>query len=510
MSNNPFRTQKDEGYVSEGANEESTHTAGASKEMDVGVHIPVTEGPTDLPEVLQDLHVSNASQSTARPPYVRAPSSHVPESIAPKPNLTAQEAHAEAIRRLGKAEHTVKTLKRRGSNESLSSLLSYSIRRPSLSAVATPSTPKSGYGLDALAHVLEDAAQEGNLPLVQAIFALGANPNFRSVNRIKNRRHHALDKAVAGGHVDVIDFLMRQGATFDLGRNGKDEFEPIDYKLLDTAYAGFMDVVKYLIVNQGANPNVQMWPREYKELCRTIYRRVEPARAIQRTVLDALAKWGDQDSPSPLPLLKSILTTPGFNPSSPAHSIYLDQPYAGDGTRMHQTTHSYSALSLFVRSGWPDAVEHILSLPSSPGPEAYEIPDEVDSEEGQIPSTITQRTIWPINALTYETYTSNPAAALRILRLLLASGFSPETAQQTPDDSAPRSPMARAMRADCEGAVRAMVQARPGLGGREVGFRLLVNGEEREYVATPLGAAKMMGAGRCVEVLRGWENRVDE
>lgn len=516
MSNNPFRsTQRDEGYVSEGyegANEDGA--AGTTKEMDSGRDGATIRDGGAGPDTFQDLpiHIREEGHTNARPPYTRAPSSHIPPSIAPK--STPQEAHAEAIRRLGKAEHTVKTLRRRGSNESLSSLLSYSLRRPSLSTPSTASSkPASGYSLDALAHVLEDAAQEGNLPLVEALFGLGVNPNFRSVNKIKNRRHNALNNAVAAGHVDVIDYLIRRGATFDGGEgNGrlkgkeKDGFEAIDYKLLDVAYAGFMDVAKYLVVNQGANPLVTSWPREYADARRTVYRRVEATRVLQRTVLDGIARWGHQEND--LTLLNTVFGTEGFKPDASAAQIYVDQPYDGDGTRMHQTTHTYSALSLFVRAGWVDAIESLLAL--NPSPDAYEIQDEIETEEGQIPSTSTFRTIWPVNALTHSTYQTHPDAALRILKLLIEHGFDVETPQQTPDDSAPRSPLARAIRADAKEAVQAMVEYRPQLVNKEIDFRVLVNGEvDKEYVAKPLAAAKLMGSQGCMEVLRGWEKRLE-
>jgi hypothetical protein len=64
-------------------------------------------------------HVRRESLPVPRPTYVRALSSHVSE--APTGQQTNPgEAHAEVLRRLGKAERVGKTIKRRGSNESLS------------------------------------------------------------------------------------------------------------------------------------------------------------------------------------------------------------------------------------------------------------------------------------------------------------------------------------------------------------------------------------------------------
>jgi hypothetical protein len=441
------------------------------------------------------------SLPASRPPYNRALSSQIPESIAPK--LAPEEAHAEALRRLGKAEHTVKTLKRRGSNESLSSLISYSIRRPSVSA-----RPESGYSLDALAHVLEDAAQEGNLALAQAIMALGANPNFRSVNRLKNRRHDALNKATAAGHVEIIDFLLRQGATFNLGDSAKkDPFEPIDYKLLDVSYSGYTDVARYLIANQGANPFVEQWPREYFDANRTVYRRVASARVSQRTVLDAIARMGSVEQD--LPLLKIIMNDPKFDATAICSRTYSDTPYSGDGTRMLQTTSHYSALSTFVKAGWSSAVEHMLVSPQDPS--LYQKPDITTSEQGQIPSTTVQRYIYPSNSLTKHTWLHRPQDALAILTLLCAQGFDISTPQHTPDDSAPRSPLARCILANAAAGVDILLKTQPDLVNTDITFRLLLaSGVEQEYIARSLAASIVQGSLDCARVLLAHGASVNE
>jgi hypothetical protein len=443
-----------------------------------------------IPSISQ---IRKESLPDPRPIYTRALSSHVAESVTP--HITPGDAHAEALRRLGKAERTVKTLKRRGSNESLSSLISYSIRRPSISA-----TPKaSGYSLDALAHVLEEAAQEGNLVLVEAIMALGANPNFRSVNRIKNRRHDALNKATAAGHVEVIDYLLRQGATFDLGEGRKkDEFEPIDYKVLDVAYSGYGEVARYLIEEQSANAFVVQWPREYFDAKRTVYRRVVAARVHQRTVLDAVARMGNEETDTGL--LKLIMTNSSFNPTAIASRIYADTPYDGDGTRMTQVTYHYSALSTFIKAGWADAVEAMLAI--NPDPSAYQIPDETISEEGQIPSTCINRHVWPAHALTKDTWLYHLSSALRILTLLISHNFNISTPQQTADDSAPRTPLSRCILANAPSGLDALLTVQPDLVRQEISFRLLLPSSEfQEYTAQPLAASLIQGSLDCARVL---------
>ncbi|KAH7088024.1 hypothetical protein FB567DRAFT_523511 [Paraphoma chrysanthemicola] len=440
-------------------------------------------------------HIRKASLPQARPTYVRAPSTQITE--VQRTQLTPEEARAEVIRRLGKVDRSSKTLKRRGSNESLSSLISYSIRRPSI-----PARPESGYSLDALASVLEDAAQEGNLPLVEATISLGANPNFRSVNRLKNRRHDALNKAIAAGHIDIIDFLVRHGATF--GSNDtlkKDPIPPVDRKLLDVAYSGYADVAQYLITKHAANPFVQHWPREYSDATRTIYRRVQPVKTHQRSVLDALSRIGDPAHNSSL--LNHIMSLPQFNPSAICTRVYIDTPYQGDGTRMTQTTYHYSVLAAFVRAGWADAVQAMLRIQSETA--GYEILDIVTKEEGQIPSTLIQRYVWPANALTKDTWLYHPVAALRTLKVLAEHGFDLATPQKGIDDSAPRSPLARAILADAGQAVDVILGHKSELVHEHVSFRILTTksntSQELEISAPPLVAAIILDALACAKVM---------
>jgi ankyrin repeat protein len=434
-----------------------------------------------LPSISQ---IQDESHQMPRPTYVRALSSHIPESVAPP--MTPEEARIEILRRLGKATNVLKTLKRRGSNESLSSLISYSIRKPSM-----PSRPESGHSLAALAHVLEDVASEGNLPLVEATMILGANSNFRSVNRLKNRRHDALNKATAAGHVEVMDYLLRQGATYNLDESRKpDTFTALDYKLLDAAYAGHIAVARYLIVNQGANPFVSQWPRAYSDATRTIYRRVTPAQVSQRSVLHALSKTLPPESA--MPLLNIILHTPDFDITQPCWTVYSDAPYSNTTPRMTQTTSHYSALSLFIKAGWFDAVSVILAL--NPKPSAYTKSDIVTSEEGQIPSSNIQRWIHPTNALSVNTWMTRPGDAVKILEVLVQKGFDVKSRQQTPDDSAARTPLSRAILANAHAGVEVLVKAHPDLVNEPVSFRVrLASGEDKEYTAHPLAACILLG-----------------
>jgi len=437
-------------------------------------------------------HISKERLPYQRPAHVRALSSHISEVT--QLQWGPEDAKAEALRRLGKADRAGKTVKRRGSNESLSSLISYSIRRPSV-----PARPESGHSLDSLATVLEDAAQEGNLPLVEATMALGANPNLRSVHRLKNRRHDALNKATAAGHVDVIDYLLQQGATYNLSETSKkDEYTAMDYKLLDVSYSGYGEVARYLVTTYGANPFVEQWPREYFDATRTVYRRVASAKVYQRTVLDAIARLGSPEED--MNLLKTMMMSHDFKPSAIVSRVYEDRPYEGDGTRMIQSTYHYSALSAFVKAGWVDAVGLMLEMNSNPS--AYEKQEIKTSEEGQIPSANYQRYIYPANALTKDTWLYRRQDAVLILELLINHGFDLGFAQKTADDSAPRTVLTRAISANAAEGVEAVLKARSDLTQQEVSFRLLLEGRtEQEYRAQPLAAAIVQGSLETARVI---------
>lgn len=397
-------------------------------------------------------HIRKESLPHTRPTYTHSLSSYITE--VETPHMSAGDAHAEVLRRLGKADRGPKPIRRRGSNESLASLISYSIRRPSISTKAD-----SGYSLESLAIVLEDAAQEGNLPLVEAVMALGAHPIYRSTNRLKNRRHDALNKATSAGHVHVMEYLLQNGAEYGFDEPPKkDPFNAIDYKLLDVAYAGYGEVAKYLITNHNANPFVEQWPRQYADANRTVYRRVNGFKVYQRSLLDAIAKMGNPDGEYDMSLLQLILDNPSFDPTKICTRIYEDTPYTGDGTRMIQSAYHYSVLSTFIRAGWADAVEKMLK--HTLDPTAYQTTDDkITKEEGQIPSTKNDIYIYPTNALSKDTFLYRSADSLRILRLLIKHTFVLDKSQKTADDSAPRTPLSRAILANAADAVRLIVQA---------------------------------------------------
>ena len=72
----------------------------------------------------------------------------------------------------------------------------------------------------------------------------------------------------------------------------------------------------------------------------------------------------------------------------------------------------------------------------------------------------------------------------------------------TPADSAPRTPLARCIRADAAPGARALVAARRDLVDTDIAIRLLLPGDEaRECVAAPLAAALVQGSLGCARVL---------
>jgi hypothetical protein len=71
----------------------------------------------------------------------------------------------------------------------------------------------SGFSLQTLAQVLEDAAAAGNLPLVASTLDLGADVNYSS--RKNKECHLALHRAAEVKHEPVVEYLLRMGANRD-------------------------------------------------------------------------------------------------------------------------------------------------------------------------------------------------------------------------------------------------------------------------------------------------------
>jgi hypothetical protein len=76
------------------------------------------------------------------------------------------------------------------------------------------------------------------------------------------------------------------------------------------------------------------------------------------------------------------------------------------------------------------------------------------------------------------------------------------TPQRTPDDSAPRTPLSRAILANAAAGVEVLLAAHPELVKTDISFRLLLpDGEEREYVAQPLATAIIQGSLDAARVI---------
>ncbi|KAH8760824.1 hypothetical protein F5882DRAFT_478523 [Hyaloscypha sp. PMI_1271] len=71
----------------------------------------------------------------------------------------------------------------------------------------------SGFSLQTLAQVLENAAAARNLPLVASALDLGADVNYSS--RKNKECHLALHRAAAAKHEPVVEYLLRMGANRD-------------------------------------------------------------------------------------------------------------------------------------------------------------------------------------------------------------------------------------------------------------------------------------------------------
>lgn len=358
----------------------------------------------------------------------------------------------------------------------------------SLKRAATSAKPASGPTQDTLTDVLEEVAAEGSLSLVKAVIGMGADPIYRSSGRLKRVKHEALAKATLSGRAKVVDYLLREGASYGETTKGS-SYTPMDRAILAAAYKGHVDLINCLVASHEANPMVEQWPREMYDAQH--YWAENQVRLVKTSLLDGLSKWKNVDQG--MSTLKLIMQHQDFDPTALVSGIFDNKSElqsAEFGYRPWQTTYEYSVLSCFIRAGWADAVEEMLSIKGMP--ENYEKEDDVLQYQGKV-----TRYVSPINALTKETWDKRPEDALRILRLLIDRGFNPCLAQRTATDLGLRTAIGRALSADAAQGVELILQARGGLVREDVLFRR----NRKEIKALPLAAALSFDSLETARVL---------
>jgi hypothetical protein len=384
------------------------------------------------------------------------------------PEIDSTEAHAEVLRLLDKADETSS---RKASDASPKK--GFSFRRSN--TVKAP-TSNGSHSQEALTSVLEKVAEEGSLPMVKAVINLGADPVYRSTGKMKKATHEALAKATAGGHAKVVDYLLLKGATYGEAQK-KAAYTPLDRALLTAAYKGHADLVNVLISAHGANPMIEQWPREMETAQQ--YWNEKQLRLSKTSVLDGISHWKNEWQG--LSAMRIIMQSPKFDPTAPVSAVYDNKSElqgAEFANRPWQTTYEYTPLACFVRAGWADVVEEVLSIKGLP--KDYEKEDEVLQYQDKV-----TRYISPISALTKDTWEQRPEDALRILRLLIDRGFNVGLAQRTANDLGPRTALGRALAANASQAVELIAQNRPELVKEVISFRR----NKKETKAQPLAAA---------------------
>jgi hypothetical protein len=383
------------------------------------------------------------------------------------PELSPTQAHAEVLRLLDKADETSS---KKSSGGGLKK--GFSLRR---SNAAKPATNAS-HSHEALTTVLENVAEEGNLPMVKAVISLGADAAYRSTGKMKKVKHEALAKATAGGHSRVVDYLLSKGSTYGEAQK-KSTYTPLDWALLTATYKGHADLASILISAHGANPMVQQWPKEMDDAQQ--YWNEKAIRISKTSVIDGISHWKNEEQGSSV--LRVIMQSPKFDPTSSVSGVFDNRSElqsADFGHRPWQTTYEYSALACFVRAGWADVVEDMLSIKGSP--KDYEKEDEVLQYQDKV-----TRFVSPVNALTKDTWTQRPEDALRILHLLVDRGFDVGLVQRTANDLGPRTALGRALASDASQAVDLITQTHPELVTEVISFRR----NKKETRAQPLAAA---------------------
>jgi hypothetical protein len=383
------------------------------------------------------------------------------------PELSPSDAHTEVLRLLDKADET-------SSKKSSGGALKkgFSLRR---SNTAKPASNAS-HSQETLTTVLENVAEEGSLPMVKAVLNLGADPAYRSTGKMKKVKHEALAKATAGGHARVVDYLLSKGATYGEAQK-KSTYTPLDWALLTASYKGHAELASILISAHGANPVIQQWPQEMEDAQQ--YWNEKAIRVSKTSVIDGISHWKNEEQGASV--LRVILQSPKFDPTFSVSGVFDNKSElqsADFGNRPWQTTYEYSALACFVRAGWADTVEDILSIKGSP--KDYEKEDEVLQYQDKV-----TRFISPINALTKDTWSQRPEEALRILCLLINHGFNIGLVQRTANDLGPRTALGRALASNASQAVELITQNHPELVKEVISFRHA----KKETKAQPLAAA---------------------
>jgi putative aminopeptidase FrvX len=224
------------------------------------------------------------------------------------PELSPTQAHAEVLRLLDKADETSS---KKSSGGGLKK--GFSLRR---SNAAKPATNAS-HSHEALTTVLENVAEEGNLPMVKAVISLGADAAYRSTGKMKKVKHEALAKATAGGHSRVVDYLLSKGSTYGEAQK-KSTYTPLDWALLTATYKGHADLASILISAHGANPMVQQWPKEMDDAQQ--YWNEKAIRISKTSVIDGISHWKNEEQGSSV--LRVIMQSPKFDPTSSVSGVF--------------------------------------------------------------------------------------------------------------------------------------------------------------------------------------------
>ncbi|KAF2625416.1 hypothetical protein BU25DRAFT_412846 [Macroventuria anomochaeta] len=424
--------------------------------------------------------VSSTKSSSVTSVQIRSPSIGSPSSSFSKPkfsvaafttgayeneapDMTSNQATAEIARRLEKKDITSS----RKSSTSSSIKKGFPFKRSN-----TAGTSSGGTSPEVLNQLLEEVAQEGSLSLVKAVVSMGADP----AGRTKKTKHEALAKATAAGHARVVDFLLRNGASYGEVRL-KVKYTPTDYALLSAAYKGHAELASCLIASHGANPMTEQWPREIESTQH--YWAETQVRLPKSSVLDGISRWKNVEDG--MSVMKFIMGSSRFDPTALVSGLFdskSELQSANYQYRPWQTTYEVSALACFVSAGWADTVEEMLTLKGAP--KDYEREDDLQQHQEK-----KTRFVSPVNALTKETWQKRPEDALRILHLLVDRDFNFSLVQRTQTDVGLRTPLGRAISADAAQAVELLLQHKPTLVREELFFRR----NKRETKALPFVVA---------------------
>lgn len=249
-----------------------------------------------------------------------------------------------------------------------------------------PTKNSEGYSYIALTTALENATQEGNLPLVASLLELGADANYISPS--DRTEHNALQKAVESGHGLVVDHLLRCGATASVA---------------DT-------VLRAALKMDSLEMAMRLMPHtDFYRLTKVVL----DSEDVYCSSAGAIIRWKHKDR---LKLIRLLVNDPNFDVEKPTCAwVHHRKSFMSPGTCIS------TALGEFAYNGDLEGAKIFFERFE----EEYQIPNRPNSVKGI-------QYVDPLCMLRSRDWQNNPTGILELARFLLKHGAQAAATVQFP------------------------------------------------------------------------------